>query len=104
MTESDDKKQRREASVRAVQVAFEMERRIAGRIRIMAAREGLSPSDQIRKLIGLSYSPPQRPRLTVRLSPEDYVTLGARYHIDAENKQAIRKAIAEELNDACGEE
>lgn len=80
-------------TLKAVQVAFEMEQRIALTIREMALTSGLTPSDQIRKIIGLSYSLPKRPRLTVSLSAEDYQVLGLRYNIDPSDTLAIKRAI-----------
>lgn len=101
MYDSAADKKKRDAAVKAVQVAFEMEQQIAGRVRILAAESGLSPSDQIRKMIGLSYSRPLRPRLTVRLNIEDYAVLAGRYGLSCDDTLAIRKCISEELKDRC---
>lgn len=84
-------------AVKATQVAFELEQKVARQIHQMAAREGLTPSSQIRKLVGLSYSPPKRPRLTVSLSPEDYVALGKKYDVDSEDTLEIKRKIMQEL-------
>jgi hypothetical protein len=84
-------------AVRATQVAFELERDISRHIHEMAAHEGLTPSSQIRKLVGLPYSPPKRPRLTVSLSPEDYTELGKKYKIDSSDTLEIKRKIMEEL-------
>ena len=84
-------------TIKATQVAFEMEQKVACHIRELAAREGLAPSDQIRKMIGLSYSPPKRPRLTVSLSEDDYVTLGKKYKLDATDALGIKRRMMEEL-------
>lgn len=84
-------------TLKAVQVAFEMEQRLAVTIRKLATASGLTASDQIRKIIGLSYSPPKRPRLTVSLSAEDYQLLGQRYGIDPADTLAIKRAIMETL-------
>lgn len=82
---------------KATQIAFELEQNIALNIRTLAAQEGLTPSDQIRKLIGLSYSPPKRPRLTISLTTEDYKILGKKYKIDSSNTIEIKKRIIENL-------
>jgi hypothetical protein len=84
-------------AVKATQVAFELEQKVARQIHEMAAKEGLTPSSQIRKLVGLTYSPPKRPRLTVSLSPEDYVELGKKYKVDPEDTLEIKRKIMEEL-------
>jgi hypothetical protein len=84
-------------TIKATQVAFEMEQKLACHIRELAAREGLTPSDQIRKMIGLTYSPPKRPRLTVSLSEDDYVTLGKKYELDSADALGIKRRMMEEL-------
>jgi len=84
-------------TIKATQVAFEMEQKVACYIRELAAREGLAPSDQIRKIIGLSYSPPKRPRLTVSLSEDDYVMLGKKYKLDPTDSLGIKRRMMEEL-------
>lgn len=84
-------------SVKATQVAFELEQKVARYIREIAAKEGLTPSDQIRKMIGLSYSPPKRPRLTVSLSEVDYIVLGEKYKLDPSDSLVIKRRMIEEL-------
>ncbi|MEN8136067.1 MAG: hypothetical protein ABFS18_11125 [Thermodesulfobacteriota bacterium] len=82
---------------KATQIAFEVEQQIARRIRLLAAEEGLTPSDQIRKLIGLTFSAPKRPRLTASLTPMDYEKLGEKYKITPSDTLAIKRKIIEEL-------
>ena len=98
----NDKWERQKKAIKATQSAFEMEQQVARTIRVKAAHEGLTPSDQIRKLLGLSYSAPKRPRLTVSLSPDDYAILGARYHIDPANTIAIKRRMMKELAACTG--
>ncbi len=86
-----------DSAVKATQVAFELEQKIARQIHEMAAKEGLTTSSQIRKLIALPYSPPKRPRLTVSLSSEDYIELGKKYKIDPADTLEIKRKIMQEL-------
>ncbi len=83
--------------VKATQMAFELEQKMARQIYEMAGKEGLTPSSQIRKLVGLSYSPPKRPRLTISLSRDNYVELGKKYKVDPEDTLKIKRKIMEEL-------
>lgn len=96
-TKQNDKWEKQKKAAKATQIAFELEQTVATHIRELAAQEGLTPSDQIRKLIGLSYSPPKRPRLTVSLTPEDYESLGKKYNIAPEETLKIKRQIMEEL-------
>jgi len=84
-------------TIKATQIAFELEQKAACHIREVAAREGLTPSDQIRKILGLTYSPPKRPRLTVSLTQNDYEVLGQKYKIDAKDHLGIKRRIIEDL-------
>ena len=89
---------RSEKAVRAVQVAFDASEELSGRIRLAASRNGISASDQIRKIVGLPVSSrPKRPRLTVSLSEEDYELLAKRYKLKHIDKQAIKMKVMEEL-------
>ena len=83
--------------VKATQIAFELEQKIAIDIRTLAANQGLTASDQLRKLIGLSYSSPKRPRLSISLTSNDYKLLGKRYNLDTTNTIEIKKKIVSEL-------
>ena len=84
-------------AIRAIQVAFEFGGELPDYVREVAAKNGLTPSDQIRKIIGLGYKKPKRPRLTISLREEDYIKLGTRYNLPSEDRQAIREKIREEL-------
>ncbi|MDR1424153.1 MAG: hypothetical protein LBI92_06080 [Azoarcus sp.] len=87
-----------DALLRAVQVAFDVETPVLEAVRRAAFRNNLSNSDQIRHLLGLPVScRPKRPRLTVTLTPNDYVALAARYGLPAENRLAIKECVAQEL-------
>lgn len=96
-TKKTSSKWQQDKTAKATQIAFELEQQAARWVQMKAADEGLTPSSQIRKLIGLSYSPPKRPRLTVSLSPEDYIILGEKYNIDPKDTLDIKRCMMEEL-------
>ena len=93
----NEKWEKQKKAAKATQIAFELEQTVALRIRELAAQEGLTPSDQIRKLVGLSYTPPKRPRLTVSLTQDDYKQLGEKYKLDQKETLEIKRQIMEEL-------
>ncbi len=84
-------------SLRAVQLVFEFNKNISELIRREASEQGMSPSDFIREIIGLPVKKPQRPRLTVSLSTQDYEILAQKYALTPDDKNAIRNAIKNEL-------
>ncbi len=85
-------------AMKAVQVAFDMDEKFQLAIRREALEAGLSPSDQIRDILGLPTNKrPKRPRLTVSLSGEDYLLLGEKYGLNPEQQLDIKKKLMEDL-------
>jgi len=85
---------------KTVQIAFDMDSNLQYSIRRSALDKGISPSEKIRDLLALPmHKKPKRPRLTVTLSPDDYVQLGKRYNIPADNQLEIKKCVVEELTE-----
>ena len=85
-------------AMKAVQVAFDMDEKIQMSIRKEALEVGLSPSDQIRDILGLPINKrPKRPRLTVSLAPSDYEILAKRYHLTSSDQLEIKKKLMDDL-------
>jgi hypothetical protein len=84
--------------MKAVQVAFDMDEKIQMSIRKQALEAGLSPSDQIRDILGLPINKrPKRPRLTVSLAPSDYEILAKKYQLTANDQLEIKKQLMDDL-------
>ncbi len=82
----------------SVQIAFDTSEQICHTIRVAAAENNLTPSDMIRKIVGLSqHKRPVRPRLSLSLSEDDYLQLAAHYGLDPDNRQAIKSKVMAEL-------
>ncbi len=93
-----DKWQSSIKAMKAVQVAFDMDEKVQLSIRKEALEAGLSPSDQIRDILGLAINKrPKRPRLTVSLAPDDYQVLAKKYGLAAEQQLEIKKKLMDEL-------
>lgn len=93
-----DKWQSSVKAIKAVQVAFDMDEKIQLSIRKQALDAGLSPSDQIRDILGLPINKrPKRPRLTVSLAPSDYEILAEKYQLTAEDQLEIKKKLMDDL-------
>lgn len=87
-----------DAALRSVQVAFDVEKQVIDAVRYAAFENQLSPSDQIRKILGLPHtSKPVRPRLTVTLSDADYAILAERFGVAVDDKRSIKDALHEAL-------
>ena len=85
-------------AVKAVQVAFDMDEKIQLAIRKQALEAGISPSEQIRDILGLPINKrPKRPRLTVSLSAVDYELLADKYALSPEQQLEIKKKLMDDL-------
>jgi len=85
-------------AIKAVQVAFDMDEKIQLSIRKQALEAGLSPSDQIRDILGLPVNKkPKRPRLTVSLAPDDYKVLAQKYDLQPEQQLEIKRKLMDDL-------
>jgi hypothetical protein len=93
-----DKWQSSIKAVKAVQVAFDMDEKIQLSIRKQALEAGISPSEQIRDILGLPTNKrPKRPRLTVSLSPDDYQLLAEKYALPVDQQLEIKKKLMDDL-------
>lgn len=93
-----DKWQSSVKAIKAVQVAFDMDEKIQLAIRKEALDAGLSPSDQIRDILGLPINKrPKRPRLTVSLATEDYLILAEKYQLKPDQQLEIKKKLMDDL-------
>jgi len=91
-------------ALKAVQVAFDTTEEVATRLRLEAVRAGLSPSDLIRRIVGLPVrARPVRPRLTVSLSDEDFHVLAERYRLQPSNRLDIKRRVMEEITRSDGD-
>ncbi len=87
-----------DAALRAVQVAFDVEKQVIEAVRYAAFANQVSPSDQIRKILDLPCTrKPLRPRLTVTLNDADYALLAERFGIDVDDKRRIKEILHQEL-------
>ncbi len=85
-------------AIKATQVAFDMDEKIQYQIRRQALEGGVSPSDQIRHILGLPCSRrPKRPRLTVSLNQQDYELLAQKYSLSPDQQLEIKKIVVNEL-------
>lgn len=92
-TPTNAKWEKQKAALKKVQVSFELAQSVDQKIRIEAAKSGESPSNIIRRVLGLEVSPPVRPRLGVSLSQDEIERLAAKYNTDPQDRKAwIREA------------
>ncbi len=92
----------KQAAAKAVVVALDVSEGLARALRVRAALNDLSPQDQMRGMIDLPFSRPQRPRLNLSLSEADCRSLGERYSLDPLDRIEIKRAVMRELKMELG--
>ncbi len=84
-------------AIKATQVAFDISTEAQKQLKLKAIHNDLSPSDQMREILGLPSKKPLRPRLTISLSADDYQLLADHYGLEPQDKLAIKELAAQEI-------
>jgi hypothetical protein len=93
-----DKWEKQKPAIRATQLAFDLSTAVQKKIKKKAIDADLTPSDMIRKILGLEVkSKKTRQRLTFYLNDEELAALATRFDIPEEDKITIKQKVAEEL-------
>jgi hypothetical protein len=93
-----EKWKQEDRTIRAVQIAFDLEEKIQRSIRQEALDLGINPSDRIRQILGLTMiRKPKRLRLSISLSDEDFVELAEQFNIDVNDRVKLKHYAAEQL-------
>jgi hypothetical protein len=95
-----EKWEKQKTAIRATQLAFDLSAQVQKKIKKKAIDIDLTPSDMIRKILGLEVkSKKTRQRLTFYLNDEELTSLAQRYAISEDDKITIKQKVAEELID-----
>ncbi|MCW8878462.1 MAG: hypothetical protein OQK04_18905 [Kangiellaceae bacterium] len=80
------------------QVAIDLSPNGRKKLIIEAALEDITPTEKARQALGLSIKTKKAsPKLTLRLTEEDFKFLAKKYNVDPEDKLTIRNKVAEEI-------
>ncbi len=101
---SNSKWQKERATLKKLQIHFEFQQEIMKEIRYDAADARLNPSDIVRKILDLSYSKVQRPRLGLSFSQDELKQLAHRYGLDCLDETQIKQRVMAEVNAVYQEE
>ncbi|WP_163832378.1 hypothetical protein [Spartinivicinus ruber] len=97
-TKLPEKWQQEKKALKAVQVAFDLGAEIQLQIRREAVDRGINPSDRVRQILGLPvHRKPQRLRLSISLTEDDFLFLAEKFNLDPGNKVEIKHLAAELL-------
>jgi len=89
-----------EKAAKAIQVAFDVGNDVQTKIKKEALDQNVSASDRVRQILGLEVtSKPKRPRLSISLSPQDFVVLAEKYEMNPDDNVGIKQKAAESLID-----
>lgn len=96
-TKQPERWKKESKAIKATQVAFDISTETQKQLKLMAINNDLSPSDQMREILGLPCKKPVRPRLTISLSADDYQILANHYGLQPTDKLAIKELAAKEI-------
>ncbi|GEK11695.1 hypothetical protein HUZ36_02715 [Pseudoalteromonas sp. McH1-7] len=95
MTDRESKWKRQEVALRATQMAFDLTTEVQKSIKKQAIDEELTPSDMIRKILGLEVkSKKTRQRLSFNLTDDEIMLLAKRFDVDPTDKRAVKQQVA----------
>jgi len=97
--DSNSKWNKERAALKKMQIHFEFQQEVMRQIRIDAADARLNPSDVVRKILELSYSKVQRPRLGLSFSQDELDLLTKRYDLTEVDERLIKQKVIAEVND-----
>ncbi len=83
--------------LKKLQLHFSFQQDIMRRIRYDAADALITPSDIIRRIIGLPYVKVQRPRIGLSFTPEVLAQLAAKYNLEAADEAEIKRRVIDEV-------
>lgn len=90
--------QKQEKAIRATQMAFDLSMDVQKHIKKQAIDEELTPSDMIRKILGLEVkSKKTRQRLSFNLNDDELKTLAKQFSLDENDKRAVKQQVADIL-------
>ncbi len=92
-----DRWKKESKAIKATQVAFDISTEAQKQLKLKAIHNDLSPSDQMRQILGLPSKKPIRPRLTISLSSDDYQVLADQYGLQPDDKLAIKERAAKDI-------
>jgi hypothetical protein len=85
-------------ALKKVQVHFSFTAYATRRLKYEAVDEDMTPSNLVRKLVGLSFEPSPRLRIGLSLTNEDFKILSTRYGVTESDKVEIKRRVTEEVN------
>ncbi|TMP66186.1 hypothetical protein CWB76_18670 [Pseudoalteromonas sp. S1609] len=98
MSDTKDKWLRQEQAVRATQMAFDLSSEVQKSIKKQAIDQELTPSDMIRKILGLDVkSKKTRQRLSFNLNDDEIAQLASRFEVAVDDKRAVKQQVADLL-------
>lgn len=98
MSDAKDKWLRQEQAVRATQMAFDLSSEVQKSIKKQAIDQELTPSDMIRKILGLDVkSKKTRQRLSFNLNDDEIAQLASRFEVSVDDKRAVKQQVADLL-------
>ena len=79
------------------QLSLDLDDDLMTKVKSLAIRDGISPNDVIRRMIGLSSKQAKRPRISVSLTNSEIEKVAGEMHIDPTDTTALKKMIKDRI-------
>lgn len=86
------------------QLSFDLDESIMSKIKEISIRDGISPNDVVRRVIGLEVSPPKRPRISLSVTQSELEKLSGEMNVNPEDSTKLKKSIKELIESQCSKE
>jgi len=84
-------------ALKKIQHHFDLNEQADVALRHNAIDEDITPSNLIRKVLGLNFNVIRRSRISVQFSPADIKKLSARFNVDIAEVAEIKRRVREEI-------
>jgi hypothetical protein len=75
------------------QLSFDLEDGIMSKIKSISIRDGISPNDVVRRVIGLDVSKPKRPRISLSMTQSELIQVSSEMDINPDDSGQLKRSI-----------
>lgn len=79
------------------QLSLDLDDSLLTKVKSIAIRDGISPNDVIRRIMGLSSKQAKRPRISVSLTGSEMESVASEMNIDPNDTVALKQLIKERI-------
>jgi hypothetical protein len=86
------------------QLSFDFDESVMSKIKEISIRDGISPNDVVRRVIGLDVNPPKRPRISLSITQSELEKLSGEMDVNVNDSSKLKRNIKELIENKCNKE